>query len=91
MSKGQKFRKIIVANGDRVTAKNSCVGLTCISDYRQDGFNRVLVFERPDKPADTESSKGLTKRQRAKNKAVNGSDPQPEGGLAFPGTGTTSA
>jgi hypothetical protein len=91
MASRQKYRKMVVQNGDRVTGKNSCVGMVCISDYRQDEFNRVLVFERPEKLVSTESTKGLTKRQRARNKAANGANPQDAGGLAFPGAETTSA
>lgn len=82
MSRGQKYRKLIVANGERVTAKNSLAGMLCISDYRDTASTRTLVFERPDKAAAVESPKPVTRKKR---QPVNGAEQPQEGGLAFPG------
>lgn len=94
MGSRQKYRKLIVVNGERVTAKNSLAGMLCISDYRTDATSRVLVFEKPDKTdllPGSESSKGLTTRQRKKRAATNGVDDSTNKSLAFPGESVTSA
>jgi hypothetical protein len=91
MSSRQKYRKMVIGPVEKITARNSLVGMLCVADYN-DPVSRThtLLFERQtDKPGvaiDTESTKG-----RRKKKAANGSDDSPSKSLAFPGESAPSA
>jgi hypothetical protein len=87
MSRGQKYRKIVFANTDRVTTKNSLVGMQCISDFRDTATTRTLVFEKQEKTATVEAPKPTTR----KKKAAAGADDSPSKSLAFPGESAPSA
>jgi hypothetical protein len=88
MSSRQKYRKLNLGPSEKITARNSVVGMLCISDYIDTQVNsRVLVFERPSKIVSVDAKAPTPRKKR---QAVNGSE-QPEGGLAFPGTGTAGA
>jgi hypothetical protein len=88
MASRQKYRKLNLGPSERVTAKNSCVGMLCISDYVDtQNSQRILVFERPAKIS-TEPAKPVTRRKKP---AVNGADEAHSGGLAFPGESAPTA
>lgn len=88
MASRSKYRKLVIGPSERITAKNSVVGMLCISDY-VDGqtSQRVLVFERPVKVT-TEAAKPAVPR---KKKAVNGAEESQSKSLAFPGEAVPSA
>jgi hypothetical protein len=93
MSRGQKYRKLVLGPIEKITARNSTAGMVVAADYNDPLLKaHVLLLERVTvaKAADTESSKGLTQRQRRK-KAVNGSDESQGAGLAFPGESAPTA
>jgi hypothetical protein len=75
MASKQRYRKLSLGPSDRVTSKNSHVGMSVIADYIESG-QRYLVFER----ASAESPKKAAPRAKSNAKAASSQ------ATAFPGT-----
>lgn len=94
MASRQKYRKVNLGPSEKITARTSVVGMLCVADYNDPVTNQhTLLLERVSKVdllPGSESSKGLTARQR-KKKAANGEDQSASKSLAFPGESVSSA
>lgn len=88
MSSRQKYRKQTIGPAEKITARNSLVGLIVLADYVDPASNqRTLVFERPSKSITIEAAKPIARKKRS----VNGADDSPSKSLAFPGESAPSA
>ena len=77
MSTRTKFRKLSLGPSEKITRKNSNVGLTVISDYIDPLTNqRTLVLERFESAATAAPVKRAAKSATRKPKGANSTSPQ---------------